>query len=721
MEDIARALSNWRRMTVISACDDPAAPGVAEKIRGIESKAEKALAAFDKTRESSPVFTGQVETTADMVTEFEQVEALATAWGSCGSKYYLDEEMFDRILFCLEWLNQHRYGRNEIEGCGWRDMKLFNWHSWEVGVPTSLERTLMILGDRVSPGDCRRYLEVFDYRVPHARDYGANKVDYGMLISGSGLLKSDPEQVRRGLEEIGDTYEYADGGTNDGQGFYTDGSYIFHTRHPMNATYGRKHFSSLIQIYRIYKGTCFERRGLAEKLRHWATLTFLPFIHNGIVSKSVLGRDPAGGAEAGVSILHNCCELLCGADDRDYSMIAAEIKANVIGGGISPEDFLAGVSSEAGREFRRLLNDETIPSGYSDICRAFYHEDRMIYRHGDAAFSLAMSSSRIYNYECINHENMNGWYGGDGMLTVYGKNAETYRDYWNNVDPYRYPGVTLDTRERTEHSIAQANEFLSSEDYVGGLSDGICGLASMNLESYHSDGKLISSRFFSPDGAYGCPPPARVCSLKGYKSWFFDNGIAVCLGCGIRAHDGAEVITVVDSRKTADGSQIEVQEDSVYISDFGGYYFPDGQKFAVDVQKRNGIKFCDIILSHGVDPRDASYSYVVLPGFSREELTAFRHRAAAEIAANDRRIQAVVFEDGTEEYAFRESACLNGIIVSRPVLVMKRGGRISVADPTHKLDSVSVGCGGAEHAFDLRDSFGKTVTKDLEAGNSGRA
>jgi hyaluronate lyase len=307
------------------------------------------------------------------------------------------------------------------------------------------------------------------------------------------------------------------------------------------------------------------------------------------------------------------------------------------------------------------------------------------------------------------------------MVTVYGNNAETYRDYWNNVDQYRYPGVTLDTRERTEHSIAQANEFLSSEDYVGGLSDGICGLASMNLESYHSDGKLISSRFFSPDGAYGYPPPARECSLKGYKSWFFDNGIAVCLGCGIRAHDGAEVITVVDSRKTADGSQIEVQEDSVYISDFGGYYFPVGQKFAVDVQKRNGIRFCDIILSHGVDPRDASYSYVVLPGFSREELTAFRHRAAAEIAANDRRIQAVVFEDGTEEYAFRESACLNGIIVSRPVLVMKRGGRISVADPTHKLDSVSVGCGGAEHAFDLRDSFGKTITKDLEAGNSGRA
>jgi len=712
-EDIAKALANWRKMVVISGDDDIKDPIVVKKLEGIVSKAEKALAAFDKNREGSPLVEDEVVTTADMVTEFAQVDALAAAWGSCGSKYYHDEGVLEKILFSLEWLNQHRYGRNEIEGHGWRNMKLFNWHSWEVGVPINLERTLMILGDKVSAEDCKRYLEVFDYRVPHARDYGANKVHYGMLISGSGLLKNDPEQVQRGLDEIEDTYEYADGGNNDWQGFYTDGSYIFHTRHPMNATYGRVHFSSLIQIYKIYKGTRFEREGLAEKLRHWATLTFLPFVHNGVASKSVLGRHPVGGVGSGAAILKSCCELLCGAGDSDYRRIAAEIKANVVGGGISPDDILSGISAEAGKEFRKIMLDESVPSGYSDSCRAFYNEDRMIYRHGKVAFSLAMSSSRIYDYECINHQNMNGWYGGDGMLTVYGKNTETYKDYWNNVDPYRYPGVTLDTRERIEQTIAQANEFLSSEDYVGGLSDGKCGLASMNFESYHSDGKLVSSRFYSPDGSYGFPPVARECTLKGYKSWFFNNGIAVCLGCNINANDNAEVITVVDSRKTADGSLIEVMEDGVCISDFGCYYFPDDHDFKVEVHKRNGVRFCDIILSHGVDPSDTSYSYIILPDFSREEFESFKKHAFAGIAANDKSVQAVVFEDGTEEYAFRESVCINGITVSQPALVMKKEKTISAADPTHKLDSVVVGYNGAEYAFDLRNSYGKTITKEL--------
>ncbi|MBO4355757.1 MAG: hypothetical protein J5850_02755, partial [Clostridia bacterium] len=666
--DIIKALENWRKMITVTEEDDLSDPIIQNKLKNTDKRAERALSIFDKERKSSPILNTEITTTNDMVMEFSSVQDMALAWASYGSHYYHDKGVLDTVLYCLEWLNANRYGRNEIEGHGWRDMRLFNWHSWEIGSPTFLENTLAVLGNIVSYDDCRRYLEVFDYRVPHARDYGSNKVEYGRLISGSGLLKNDPEQAARGLKEIENTYEYADGGNNDWQGFFTDGSYIFHTRHPMNSTYGLAHFGALIQLYQKYRGTCFENPDMINKLRYWATLTFLPFVHNGIVSKSVLGRHPTGGVSGGLGILRNCCELLPGANKDDYYRIGSEIKANVVNGRIDADTILAGISREAGKEFKKLMNDESVPSEYGDRCQAFVNEDRMIYRSGKTAFSLSMSSSRIYNYECINHENMTGWYGGDGMMTVYGSNISSYRNYWDKVSPYRYPGVTLDTRERIADTIAQANEYLSSEDYVGGLSDGVCGLASMNLESYHSDGVLISKRFYQPDKSYGGPPIKRDCSLKGYKSWFFNNGEAVCLGCNINAHDDAEVITVVDSRKTDESALVEESENGVYIEGFGGYIFPENTKFKVEKYERNGAFFCDVIISHGVNPENAVYQYAVLPEVSKERFDYLRNNPDFAVPANNGAIQAVIFKDGTEQYAFREKCCFNGISVSEPLL-----------------------------------------------------
>ncbi len=707
--DIKKALDNWRKLITVTEQDDIHDPLIRQKLNAIDRNAEISYSLFDKNRKCSPFIEQEVVATSDMGKEFVQVENMAFAWGNYGSKYYHDPELLQTILFSLEWLNRHRYGRNEIEGHGWRDMRLFNWYEWEIAVPNSIETILVILGDEVTSDDCKKYLEVFDYRVPHARDYGHNKVEYGKLIAGAGLLKNDPEQTRRGLDEIADTYEYADGGKNDWQGFYSDGSYIFHTRHPMNSTYGLGHFTSLVRLDRIYSGTCFEIQGLSEKLRYWATLTFLPFVHHGVITKSVLGRDPTGGVSSGLSVLRLCCELLHNAAGDDYRRIASEIKANVVNGSIPEEAILSGVSTEAGRAFKKALCDDSISSEYSDRCRAFYNEDRMIYRHKNAAFSLSMSSSRIYDYECINHENMDGWYGGDGMMTVYGKNTDAYKNYWNNVSPYRYPGVTLDTRERIADTIAQANEFLSSEDFVGGLSDGICGLASMNLESYHSDGKLISSRFYNPDNSYGGPPIKRDCSLKAYKSWFFHGGAAVCLGCSINAHDDAEVITVIDSRKITEDTRIDKTENGVYIEGFGGYLFPEAPDFHIEKHRRNGVLFCDITVSHGINPANGSYQYAVLPDIPKDHFDLLEKNPPFNVSANNGTVQAVIFDGGTEQYAFREKCSFNGITVSEPILVMKKGNKLFAADPTHKLERVCIESEGKAYTVDLKNSYGKTI------------
>ena len=158
-----------------------------------------------------------------------------------------------------------------------------------------------------------------------------------------------------------------------------------------------------------------------------------------------------------------------------------------------------------------------------------------------------MSSSRMYNYESINSQNMNGWYLSDGMTVMYTDDLNQYDlKYWASVDPYRLPGITADTQEREEVSVRQGYEYKSSKDFVGGVTlDDEFGVCAMWLESYHADAPIGTL-----DDSYGGPNPAHDCSLEAQKAWFFFDDEVVALGTGIHAQDDANVLTVVENRKS---------------------------------------------------------------------------------------------------------------------------------------------------------------------------
>ena len=71
--------------------------------------------------------------------------------------------------------------------------------------------------------------------------------------------------------------------------------------------------------------------------------------------------------------------------------------------------------------------------------------DRVVHLRSGWGFSIAMSSSRIANYESINNENLHGWFTGDGMTYIYNADAGQFSDcFWATVDPYRLPGTTFE-------------------------------------------------------------------------------------------------------------------------------------------------------------------------------------------------------------------------------------------------------------------------------------
>lgn len=87
----------------------------------------------------------KIVTSNQMTQEYKQIAQMAKAWATYGSSLYHDEALRDDILFALQWMYENRYGEAEKTNSGWRSTSLFNWWDWQIGVPTNLIDTLMLM------------------------------------------------------------------------------------------------------------------------------------------------------------------------------------------------------------------------------------------------------------------------------------------------------------------------------------------------------------------------------------------------------------------------------------------------------------------------------------------------------------------------------------------------------------------------------------------------
>ena len=730
MNQMQTVLNNWKRKLTVMPGADLNDPIIAETVKKLEADADRALRLYgENSGEDSLFLDHKPEKTTEMTQEYEQLLKIAKSWASYGTKHYNDKEVLKTLLYCVEWMYENRYGHKELNDCGWRNIKLFNWWDWDIGSATRLIYTLICLGDEVSKDDCKKYLALFDARVPAPRDYGANKIEFAKNIIGSGILCGEESKIHIAIDGISDTNIYVDGGLNNKQGFYTDGSYIFHTLHPMNGTYGAGHFSTLAELVLLFRGTDYLDPALAKMVPDLAENSFIPFISRTVMTRSVMGRYPDDGAKTGLKLLAVCCECAELASGEQRKRILDAVKVNLkanpeLMAGDSINKFYASVSPEARALLREAMSDDSYGSAPYQSTKLFGNEDRFVHHCDGVAFSLSMSSSRIFNYESINHKNLCGWYLGDGLLSSWGYDFYAYKETWNKQNPYHRPGTTLDLRPRDEVSIRQKYEYLSSQDFVGGVVSGSLGGAAMRLESYHAQGnpeELVGV------GDYGGYAPNRECTLLAKKSYFFKGKSAVCLGADIKSKDNAEVITVVDSRYTdaplketakgeislTNGETAPIGKDirSLYIPSFGGYVFlTAGELMAGRCGEDNA--FIDILLSHGVNPENAGYAYMLLPSASEDEVACYAADPKVEILRNDADCQAVKYADGTVIATFWEPAEVCGIVASTPCMAIVEGDKITLSDPTQKQYEVSVKIGNKEYKACVIDKYGASVTLD---------
>lgn len=495
-EDCKAVKDKWRYRIVGNEQDnDMSNEHIAEKIKAIEAEGSAIWENMIQEKGQKELFKDDnTTTTADMTSAFGKLYRMALAYGTYGSDLYKNEKLKEAIKYGVDWLYNNRYGENERNGTGWRDTSAYNWWDWQIGSPKNFIPTLLIMEDEYTTKELTKYLSLFDALVPSIVGDGSNALNTAELAIGSALLQNNYKKVFKIQSGIENVYLYVDNGRNDAMGFYTDGSYVFHIKHPMNGTYGLEQFQLIGPFVNMFKGTKFEiTTPQVDNVSEWIENGFEPLIYNGAVFRMVKGRYPTGQHNTGKDALGAMIDILDCLDAEQRADVQSAIKAQVQMD--TSVNYYTALSLSQVLKLTQIMSDDSIKARESYKTNHVYNSmDKVVHQRDNFALGLSMSSSRIFNYESINGCNLTGWYISDGMTEYYTKDDKTQSTdiYWNNVNPYRLPGTTVDSQEREAASIIDYEAYLSSKDFVGAVNmDKEYAVGAMWLESYHNATKAV--------------------------------------------------------------------------------------------------------------------------------------------------------------------------------------------------------------------------------------
>ncbi len=564
-EDWRELKDKWRVYLVGDENKDLEDEYVAEAIKKLDNNCAGALAALNKGANPEVLFgKSPVTETAHMTNQFNMMYRLVEPYGTYGSKYYKDPALRREIMRTFEWLYNNLYGQAEIEGRGWRDTSLHNWWDWYFGSAKPLCNALLIMEDDLTPEKIEKYLSLYNHlrktmRTGKIPSDAASRVYCG---TAAAALQEDTEWMR----SMVDDYNLMLVPVESGNGVQEDDLYITHEYFAYSTAYGTSSLlDRLCALQGILAGTAFE---FATPYKYnscnWLYETFQPLIFGGNMTNAQSGRSKGNEATYTAFAVTAMLDFVGMFGKDDDLRLKQLIKRNVTEA--NKKTIYGALNVKQTSLLSEILADDSIQVQPYYKNKVYYTGDSVMHQRDTSGFALSMSSSRIAAYESINHNNVKGWYQGDGMLYMYVKNDPNAYDssYWKSANPYHMPGTTVDTQEREAASVRNSKMLLTNQDFVGaaGMRD-LYATAAMQLESYHND---VVENFTDTGG--GGPAPLHDCSLMAKKSWFMFDDEVVALGSDINADDGFEVQTVVENRKLKKTETAEVKAESAGVQEY---------------------------------------------------------------------------------------------------------------------------------------------------------
>lgn len=563
---------------------------------------------------------------ANIVSTFQRLEAMALAWAAPNSTLQGNTNLASAVASGLDWMNENVYTTTATE--------YDNWFHWEDSGPQALNNTEVLLYPALTGTQITNYCAAVDHFGPveyptNGATFGwmtgANTADKVLVIGIRAILGQSTNLLTSAQSNLSPVFLYVTGG----DGFYTDGSFVFHSNGngvsgiAYNGHYGLVLLGDIPTIVDLFNSSQWQITDPnLTNVYNWAVNSFEPFVYGGAMMDMVRGRIVSWSYET---------------ESEDGSSTVSAIR-----------QIAQFAPSAVATALNNWANSPQAPVGQYN----FPSMDRMLALRSGFGFGISMYSSLIANYESINNGNLQGWHQGDGMTYLYIGNTENQfdSDFWPTVDPYHLPGTTAETNVLTD----SANEAKTSDqNWVGGAQVAkTYGVAGMSLHAVNT-------------------------ALYAKKSWFmFDNEI-VCLGAGITCGDTGGVHTTAENRRlgnpitssfTLNGTAMtptvgwssnlpSATPSWCALSGTGGYYFPAGNSnlqatFVANTGSWSQINSGDdstvdtdnylkLWFNHGLQPTNASYAYVILPNMTAGSVSNYALNPDIVILTNTAGIQAV--------------------------------------------------------------------------------
>ena len=644
IKDCRKIINKWQEFLIGLPNSDSQIKMTDEEIKKVVSFNEKNADGYysdinlSKDRKSIFKSFENMKSGVDVLKQYDGLVKIVKAYSTPGTKYYKKEEIKTQVIDALDWLYDNAYHENLPE--------LGNWWQWEIGIPKKLNEILAIMYDEVPKDKKIKYLKASQYFQPYAKwsafsssasyssaphkriSTGGNRIDTSLICFIRGVLMEDRTQILDGLNSVAEVGKIV----TEKDGFYKDGSFVQHDNVAYNGTYATVLFDGLGMILELIDGTEFKIESPEINNIYDSILKGYSYLMiNGGVNDSVSGRsisrDNSSEIERGRDLVSSITLLSSKAPKEYRNDLYSMIKKIVL-----DNNFYSVIKKESKPKIKNILEnimaDENIKPLKVEGTKIFGAMDRAVYTNSkEGKVVLSMHSNRIANYETMNEENLKGWYTGDGMTYIYGKDSSSFVEFWPTVDMYHLSGVT-NSINKMENKAGERREkpIVSPKKFVGGVETGDVAFVGMDFISWNN-------------------------KTTAKKSWLMIDGAVLALGSNITSTDG-EIHTTIDNRilkkgkiyidgkelnknsTIKDPKNLTINFNENYPDENIGYKIINSPELNINFTENKGSwkniggtldkeivkQYFSVYLNHGKDPKDETYAYVILPMFSKDEV-----------------------------------------------------------------------------------------------------
>lgn len=625
----------------------------------------------------------------------QRISQIARSYKTSSSPYFNSDEVRQTLHAALN---------------KWFDMGLWcpNWWYNEIGGPRLLSPALLLLDGELTAEERTKAVKYM--KQAKIGMTGQNRTWLAGNVLVRGLLERNDSLVQIARDAIVAEVAVAAEGK---EGIQPDHSFHQHGPQQQFGNYGLAYVSGIASWGKIFRGTPYALSAAqTQALRELVIGGMSKIIWRGMMDVSSCGRQLFSNTQEGKALAFGRVLLDMAVLDTEY---ASEYHSLY-------DELIRGRGQESSQN-----------NGYTH----FWCSDMSVYRQPRWMSTLKMSSRRTVGSEVVNGENLLSNQMADGALLLY----KTGREYLNIAPVWDYteiPGITTAMDTDTCFHNGGYKEFRGNTDYAGGT---------VSRDSAFG----VSAMVFERDG------------VRARKTWFFSSDYIICRGDSItgRSYLRHKPVRTSVAQQLAEGSvRVTDNKDGTHTYAIGepvrlpdgrwpvlvehagvGYWFPDPAtarqvEIAIGPVTGNWRRFATmydttavtenlfrVTISHGMEPVDAGYTYVMIPEVDRiDTRRLLKNRVPFRFAKYGMALEwsetggkaavfykpgIAVFADGTE---FEASA--------PAIVILEPEGTVSASDPTCLGDSLRINVrrqGQSKSAvFDIRGTHGDTLQGRLK-------